>query len=288
MPPPPPSKPGVVPKGEQISLSYLLEGASSSAKEPKNKDGLLLFGKQTVFGIVAQGKLPELALLYLCGQDLRVRDPSDLAGPTLLHYAASKDFVYIANYLLDHGLDPNVATVVPSRPHYPEIHQLGYAQTPLMWAVQKGSMGVAKVLLARGADVQFTDELGLTAAVYASSSPLMLHFLASRGADLLGVRSKRGGSLLHFVSQNGFLYSAVYLLEKAGWKDLDVTDQDGMTPLHLAAVFQRVEVAKLLISKGADLFATNRTLNTPLEVAPRGQTRSLLLAVQAEQRRGVV
>ena len=43
--------------------------------------GVQVFEKLTIFGAVKQGKLPVLALLYLCGQDLRIRDPSGAEAP---------------------------------------------------------------------------------------------------------------------------------------------------------------------------------------------------------------
>ncbi len=51
--------------------------------------------------------------------------------------------------------------------------------------------------------------------------------------------------------------------------DVNVTDDRGMTPLHVAAVLGRKVIAELLISKGADVNANNAGGDTPLDYAIR-------------------
>ena len=55
----------------------------------------------------------------------------------------------------------------------------------------------------------------------------------------------------------------------------DATDMYGNTPLHLACEEDRQDVAKLLITKGADVSVTNKEKKTPLDLASLGLIRQL-------------
>lgn len=55
----------------------------------------------------------------------------------------------------------------------------------------------------------------------------------------------------------------------------DQRDAYGNTPLHLACEENRVEEAKLLVTRGADLAITNRERKTPLDLASPGLVREL-------------
>lgn len=61
-----------------------------------------------------------------------------------------------------------------------------------------------------------------------------------------------------------------------GW-DIDDRTDDGFTPLHLAAYFGRLEVARLLLERGADpnAVATNGSRVTPLHSAVSARHRDL-------------
>ena len=49
--------------------------------------------------------------------------------------------------------------------------------------------------------------------------------------------------------------------------DVNAKDEKGATPLHLAAAWDRKEVAELLIDNGADVNAKNEDGETPLDWA---------------------
>ena len=56
---------------------------------------------------------------------------------------------------------------------------------------------------------------------------------------------------------------------------LKVLNVDGDTPLHLAAQYNKVEAATLLIAAGADITATNMDSKTPLQLARTKKMRGL-------------
>jgi len=67
--------------------------------------------------------------------------------------------------------------------------------------------------------------------------------------------------------KEGTIQDVRYYIEKEK-VDVNAKDQDGMTPLHLAVVFNSdVEVMKYLIEKGADVNAKSNTGWTPFHIA---------------------
>jgi ankyrin repeat protein len=103
--------------------------------------------------------------------------------------------------------------------------------------------------------------------VCAHNLPAMA-LIIDAGADLDGT-NKNGHTALHLAAYVAIRYGltdAVKLLVEKG-ADLDVTDKNGNTVLHLAASNDRIDVVKLLIDKGADLDVPDKDGDTALHVA---------------------
>ena len=90
--------------------------------------------------------------------------------------------------------------------------------------VRSGNNEDVKELLARGANVEATDDAGRT--------------------------------LLHYEAKNGHTEVAALLLDQGA--NVEATDSAGQTPLHMAAAEGHTEVAALLLDQGADVEAINR------------------------------
>lgn len=68
------------------------------------------------------------------------------------------------------------------------------------------------------------------------------------------------------TARNGLLEKVKYFL--AVWPELlDARDEDGMTPLFLAAAFGHAEVARMFLDRGADMHASNRAGAMPFHQA---------------------
>lgn len=84
------------------------------------------------------------------------------------------------------------------------------------------------------------------------------------------------------AAENGEL-EFLKLLLPAERSLLDMKDSDGNTALHLAARKGHDSLVQALIESGADLGATNKRHNTPLEMAAmRDRIRTMALLLDAE------
>ena len=163
--------------------------------------------------------------------------------------------------------------------------------TPLHFA---GSLGVAELLVAHGADPAARDKHGSTpvrTAAYSRRAPrevgrylrslvdeddvFLSCALDDRGAvaaaiqadrGLLDVRdehlnaaSARGATLLHLAASLSNLEMAAMLLDRGA--DPNVRAAEGETPLHYAARFGDRGMAELLIARGADRAARDTAVD---------------------------
>ena len=118
-------------------------------------------------------------------------------------------------------------------------------EMPLQLAVRKGDVGIARLLLENGADVNAQDRTGRTPLHEWAVCP-------DQGDELLRALVTHGG-------------------------DPEAKDRAGNTPLHTAVLGHDHRRASLLLQHGANVNARNTEGNTPLHVAYDSETASLLL-----------
>lgn len=207
------------------------------------------------------GSTAVAALLLARGADPDVRDGS---GATALMVAAGRSDADMVRLLLSHGAEPAARD--------------GFGETALDRGVRAGSAEVVRVLLDAGAPVRESAPDGITLLLRAADHGVpaaVLSLLLDAGADpndfthtgplaacarrgdlegmrLLhehGAETNRGGALAAAVT--GGHGDAVELL--LSW-DADVNAPDiwGVSPLLCAVLRRRHELARLLLSHGAD------------------------------------
>ena len=143
----------------------------------------------------------------------------------------------------------------PNMPVIEELERLGYEfdlpkDKDLHYAAEHDKVGLAKILLDRGADYEARDKLQQTPLHRAAThnSRVVVELLLDRGAEI-DARNKYQRTPLHYAAWNNSRAVAELLLDRGA--KIDAIDVYQETPLHLAAYNNSRVVAELLRSRGA-------------------------------------
>ncbi|XP_037305537.2 ankyrin repeat domain-containing protein 6b isoform X2 [Pungitius pungitius] len=143
-----------------------------------------------------------------------------------------------------------------------------YGRSPLHLAAYKGHIGVVRILLRAGCDLDIQDDGEQTAlqraAVVGNSD--VISALVQEGCAL-DRQDKDGNAALHEVSWHGFSQS-VKVLVKAG-ANAHAKNKAGNSALHLACQNGHAQSAKVLLLGGARPDSKNHAGDTCLHVAAR-------------------
>jgi len=198
-------------------------------------------------------------------RNIIAQEPSSITnryvgGATLLHLAASRDQEAVAQVLVSAGADVTA--------------QNSAGNSPLGAALSSQNTNMANFLVAHGASENIFDATLLghlekvstlialdKSQIYATNKfhiPLTAIAVAAGHADVLKLLLDKdapanpatGGPLLHLAASFN-QSNTVAVLIRHGAK-VDAMDQNGFTPLHLAAIQGSTEVAELLLKNNAD------------------------------------
>uniref|UniRef100_U3JSZ8 Protein phosphatase 1 regulatory subunit 16B n=1 Tax=Ficedula albicollis TaxID=59894 RepID=U3JSZ8_FICAL len=104
-----------------------------------------------------------------------------------------------------------------------------------------------------------------------------IHDILATGQDL-NRTDAQGATLLHIAAANGYLHAAEVLLDQGA--SLDVKDWDGWEPLHAAAFWGQMQMAELLVSHGASLSARTSLDEMPIDLCEEEEFKVLLLELK--------
>jgi ankyrin repeat protein len=227
--------------------------------------------------------IDEVRKLIAAGSDVNAPEAD---GTSALLWAAHQGSPELVRLLLGAGADPNVANSFGVTPLL-EASRYGDAatikalleggadvataaregETPLMAAARTGNVEAVKLLIEHGADVNAAESLQeQTALMWAAAEghAEVIGALVANGADPnrkarvseLTTRSTRtdypsgGFTALHWAVRNGEEAAVRRLVE--GGADLNITNADGATPMMLAIINDRFDLAAKLVELGAD------------------------------------
>jgi len=143
--------------------------------------------------------------------------------------------------------------------------------TPLFSAVENLELldSTIKTFATAMVDFKFEGSKILFHAVERNRSARVLEALVQSGADIFA-RNEHGRSLLHEAAIWGSLTACNYFIFRGC--DVDATDQDGETPLHLALGRDKFSssthrIVESLVQHEANVNAVNNKKQTPLSIA---------------------
>ena len=230
-----------------------------------------------------EGNLGAARLLLEHGADANAAANN---GATPLHDAADRGHVDIARLLLDHR-DLRIGGAfsfnrMGSSRRVVDVNQpKGNGATPLLIAAVKNHVGLARLLLERGARAGQTMDNGQfpLCAVAHRGTVEMGQVLLAGGADVNQARSN-GATVLHVAAHEGNLGVARLLLEHGA--HVNAAANNGSIPLHDAAIEGHADVARLLAEHNANVaLATNVGAETAVHIACRKQDTAVLAALVA-------
>ncbi|KAL2796252.1 ankyrin repeat-containing domain protein [Aspergillus keveii] len=216
------------------------------------------------------GSVDLIKWLFNVGAKLKEGPPGT---STALHLAASNsksDSEALVTYLLDQGA--NIEAIDGSH------------QTPLLASMRHGSLGVIRLLFARGANALAIRPRGMNALHLAATNRRhdLIPDLCAAGVPVKG-RMHTTETPLHIAAAVGPTESVTALLEAGA--DIDgLQTTCGWTPLHTAANLGGTEMVDFLIEHGADVSAVDNTGYTALDTAVRaGRIRAFKVLLTATQ-----
>ncbi len=118
-------------------------------------------------------------------------------------------------------------------------------RTLLHTAVKEKEVGLTKMLIDKGIQIDARDKSGMSPLHYASSIKI-IDLLLANGADI-NAQTTQGQTLLHRAVEQNEAEIVSLLISRGG--ETNIRDQKGNYPLHIA---KTEEIAALLISNGAD------------------------------------
>lgn len=134
-----------------------------------------------------------------------------------------------------------------------------YGFTPIFHAVQNGDVKETKDLLKTGADLNYQNPQRNNNTVLHYSNPTNGKYHSNCFKELIkgganpNIQNATGKTAVHTAAENNNVEALEIMLEGKIRLDLNITDDNGYTPLYYAVYNKKLEAIEFLVSEGADL-----------------------------------
>jgi ankyrin repeat protein len=178
-------------------------------------------------------------------------------GYTPLHFASEYGRVDTVQLLLDLGANIHIKNDDMQN----LLHHVGIT----------GQYEVAKLLLSKGLPINAMDDYGATPLFYAiiyENSRVEKLFRNNRGRLIINDKDEEEASyksMLHLVAEMGDKKLAKTLMDKG--MNINIPDEEGLTPLHYAVIYNQIDVAEVFIKSKSNLDFGDDEGKTPLHHA---------------------
>ena len=204
----------------------------------------------------------------------------------VLHFLAENDFADEISFLLGKEIEAQISLFIPSV-NDSDLH----GRTPLYYAVTNGHETATSTLLENGSNTDYLDENGFNLLHIATDKGfervvfvLLNHELSkyydpSRNDKFIipeinfniNQKTTAGENILHLASKRGFgkvIFVITDTINKTKDKlfklEINLTDNDGKTPLHYSITRGDVESSRILLENGAAVDLLDDMGRTPL------------------------
>ncbi|MBI4657879.1 MAG: ankyrin repeat domain-containing protein [Verrucomicrobia bacterium] len=235
-----------VSKGWLKAAKFLLENGADIGKGERGSGHAALH----LAAMHGHKTMTELLLSYKA--DTEVRNKQD---ETPLTIAASRGFRTVVEVLLAHQANPNAKEGI-TRP-WSSFDGPPVTGTALHFAANRGQRAIAELLLAHGAEIDARSSFGQTPLHFGvqMGHTALVEFLLRHKANPDAKISAQISEGIPPATQSGFALNQRRVL------------LEGFTPLHLAALHNAEEIAKLLLAHQADINSKSASGHTPLSLA---------------------
>ena len=197
----------------------------------------------------------------------------DTNKKSLLHIAAKCGDVTLINVLINHGFSVYLRDK--------------FLRTPLHVACQFGKEKCFDELIKAKSDIFAKDSIGRTCLHYACFADCVnvVTMILDMDPDMLQCKDAYGRTPLHYAVWNGTNAQSEIINKLIEAKvDVNVVDDENMTPLHFAADAGKGKIIPLLLKAGANPFLRDgRTHQTSLELACNDRIKEIIIVYSGVQ-----
>jgi ankyrin repeat protein len=241
----------------ELSELLISNGANVNIKEDRGD-------KDTIPLLLAISKNQGSIAKLLISKGARI-DVKDFEGRNSLHTMA------VSNFTNQEVMEILIAKTVGINDKDNKLN------TPLWFAVETGKHDMAKLLIAKKAQVNVKNSFNRNLLHLANDLELT-KLLLDKGADV-NARDAGGFTPLRVAIERKNDLELIKLLLAKG-ANINAKDSIGNTPLHIAAALDRFEEVELLLQKGADVNAKNDDGKTPLNLAVAYRNPRIITIIQ--------